>query len=463
MRCKSLHALVKFASTTQRVQVGNGQYVAVLFMIPVIVDIHGHRFEVFTLVSEIHDNVDLVLCMKNVFEVEGIIDMQDCSFKFLNRSLPFFSKEQVIVKPKERKFIKIEVPFVDEVSGFLIVKILDNKEQCTLVLKLKFTRNCASLDVRNNAQETVIFEPKHMFGILDLRSLGYYKIKQGVLQQNLSKCYHLESVERLCEEFNTIVNKRKKEEKEVEKDKNPWLEENDERKYMTDREILEKHINLDGSCLTVSEKTQVRDMIYESKEAFSLRDEIGTCPNIEIEIDITDRTPLFIRPYHVKEDDKRIFDKEMKRLCYLGILKEGFSAYPSPVMLISRKMTQDKTVVTDFRHLNTRILKNNLAYLLVKDTFTMLGNSKCKVLSVLHLKDAFHPLRLSEKSERYCGILPYFGSTSYMYQRMPVGLNVSPPIWQTHINTILNCLESRKHCEAIMDNLLLFIPFKHHT
>ena len=82
----------------------------------------------------------------------------------------------------------------------------------------------------------------------------------------------------------------------------------------------------------------------------------------EIDMHVTDRMPFFIRPYHVKEEDKRILDKEMKRLCYLGILKEGFSAYSSPVMLLSRKMTQDKRVVTDFRHLNTRITKNNLAY-----------------------------------------------------------------------------------------------------
>ena len=113
MQCKSLHALPKFASATQRVWVGNGKCVAVLFVIPVIVHIHGHRFEVFMLVPEIHDNVYLLLGMKNVFEVEGVIDMQHSSFKFLNRSLPFFSKEQVIVKPKERKFIKIEAPFVD--------------------------------------------------------------------------------------------------------------------------------------------------------------------------------------------------------------------------------------------------------------------------------------------------------------------------------------------------------------
>ena len=71
-----------------------------------------------------------------------------------------------------------------------------------------------------------------------------------------------------------------------------------------------------------------------------MRDEIGTCPNIEIDIGVMDKTPFFIRPYHVREEDKRILDKEMKRLCYLGILKEGFSAYSSPVLLISRKMTQ---------------------------------------------------------------------------------------------------------------------------
>ena len=75
--------------------------------------------------------------------------------------------------------------------------------------------------------------------------------------------------------------------------------------------------------MTDSEKMQVIDMIYEYKDALSLRDEIGTCPNIEIDIDVMNRMPFSIRPYDVREEDKRILDKEMKRLCYLGILKEG--------------------------------------------------------------------------------------------------------------------------------------------
>ena len=104
--------------------------------------------------------------------------------------------------------------------------------------------------------------------------------------------------------------------------------------------------------MTKWEKKEIRSLIYEYKDTLSLRDEIGTCPNIEVEIDVTDKSPFFIRPFHAREEDKALLDKEMKRLCYLGILKEGFSAYSSPVMLVSRKMTKDKRVVTDFRHLN---------------------------------------------------------------------------------------------------------------
>ena len=71
---KSLHSLPNLASKTQSIQVGNRQYVSILSIIPIIVDIHNHRFEVYTLVSEIHKNVDIVLGIKNVFELEGVIN-----------------------------------------------------------------------------------------------------------------------------------------------------------------------------------------------------------------------------------------------------------------------------------------------------------------------------------------------------------------------------------------------------
>ena len=159
----------------------------------------------------------------------------------------------------------------------------------------------------------MIFKPEEMIGIIDLRSLGYYKIKQGILQQNLSKYYRFEKAEKLCEYFNKFMNTLKKEtEQKSPEDKYPWLDPDDDQRYMTDREILEKYINLDNSCLNEEERIKIMNMLFDYKEAFSLRDEIGTCPNIEVEIDVTDKSPFFVRPYHVREKDKAFIDKEMK-------------------------------------------------------------------------------------------------------------------------------------------------------
>ena len=84
---------------------------------------------------------------------------------------------------------------------------------------------------------------------------------------------------------------------------------------MSDREILRKYINLDNTCLSREKKEEVINMLYKCKDAFSLRDKIGTCPNIEVGIEVTDKSPFFIRPYHVREEDKKVIDKEMKCLC----------------------------------------------------------------------------------------------------------------------------------------------------
>ena len=116
---------------------------------------------------------------------------------------------------------------------------------------------------------------------------------------------------------------KKESEQEELKERYPWLDPSDERKYRTHKEILDKYIDLESSCLTEKEKKEVMEM-YEYTDAFSLRDEIGTYPNIEVEIDVRDKSPFFISPYHVKEEDKALIDKEMKRLCYLGTLKEDF-------------------------------------------------------------------------------------------------------------------------------------------
>ena len=146
-----------------------------------------------------------------MFKLEGVINSQDCCFKFLNRSLPIFPIDYTILKPKEQKLIKVKYPFIEEISGLAMIKILDRGTHSTLLMKLKFTHNAAVLDIVNNGTETILFKHEEMLGIVDLRSLGYYRIKQGILQQTLSKYYRFERAEKLCEYFNKFVNILKKE------------------------------------------------------------------------------------------------------------------------------------------------------------------------------------------------------------------------------------------------------------
>ena len=112
-----------------------------------------------------------------------------------------------MLKPKEQKLIKVKATFIDEISGLAIVKILDGNTYSTVLLKLKFMCNAATLDIANNGPDTILFMPEEVLGILDLKSLGYYKIRQDILQQNLSKYYRLERVDALCEHFNMFIRK----------------------------------------------------------------------------------------------------------------------------------------------------------------------------------------------------------------------------------------------------------------
>ena len=131
--------------------------------------------------------------------------------------------------------IKVKTPFIDGISGLAIIKILHGSTYSTLLIKAKFTCNATILDIVNNGTETIIFKPDEMIGIVDLRLLGYYKIKQGILQQNLSKYYRFERAYTLCEYFNKFANMLKKEREQKEPEKNyPWLDSSNERKYMTD-------------------------------------------------------------------------------------------------------------------------------------------------------------------------------------------------------------------------------------
>ena len=116
--------------------------------------------------------------------------------------------------------------------------------------------------------------------------------------------------------------------------KYPWLNVDDIRRNMTDKEILQMKLNLRDSILDEKGKEEILEKVEQFTDVFSLRDEIGTCPFIEVHLKLKDETPFFVRPYPMREEQKKVIQKEMERLKHLGIIYKGLTGYSSPLVLV---------------------------------------------------------------------------------------------------------------------------------
>ena len=342
-------------------------------------------------------------------------------------------------------------------------------------MKLKLENNVGVINMMNVTPNTMIFNKNKSFGIVDIRSLGYYNIRHSVLQFNLSHNFTFANFNKMANTYEDMrlakakMSKKKTKQEDTDhkvkvdpKDPYPWLNKDDKRRHMTDEDILYEFIDLSNSDMTEEEKEELMDIILKYQDAFSLRDEIGECPNIRVDIEVIDESPFFVRPFPISQEDKPIMDWQMQRLVSLGILTRNTTSHTSPVMLITRKVTKDKRPVVDFRLLNTRIKRQNTASPLLRDIYQMLGASKSDILTCVDLKDAFHSLRLTEKAKDYCGILPYFGSPHYKYEVMPMGLSISPCKWIEYIGYVMENMTHKQNYIAIMDDLLVHSRKKDH-
>ena len=343
-------------------------------------------------------------------------------------------------------------------------------------LRVKFQDNQGVVQFRKGSGEIAQLRKDKAVGILDLRFIGYFKVgyQKMVNMAESSKTFNIYHYQqRKCEtktgdcsasdqymrvtgrygngKSKKIQDSEKKSELGRKSDLYPWLADDDPRKYHTDEEILYEKIDLSNSALSRKEKTRLMKMLIKYRNAFSLRDEIGECPNLEADVKEIDDSPFFVRPFPISESDKPFMDDQMEGLVSLGILSKNSTSRTSPVMLITRKLTKDERPVVDFRLLNTRILRRNTSIPLMSDVLSILGNSECEVVSCV----AYHSIRLTEKSKEYCVILPYFGSPIYRYEVLPMGIACAPQIWMDYITLILSELEDKKRYIAIMDDLLI--------
>ena len=141
--------------------------------------------------------------------------------------------------------------------------------------------------------------------------------------------------------------------------------------HMTDKELPESIIYLSEACITEKQKQALYKILLKYREAFSLRDEIGLCSNMEVKMELKDKTPFYIRPFPIKEE-MIIVDREMRKDWLLRILRKSLSSYSSPTMLIPRKMLGIPHIIRDLRQFNSRLVRLNFSFSLVRDAIQIL-------------------------------------------------------------------------------------------
>ena len=459
--------------------------------IDLLIQIQGHVFKINSyILPNMDTSYDLILGQKPMYELEGGPNFGTLTLTFMRRSLELYTAKEVRIPPK--KWSKISLDILNCPSEFKHGKAICNmitnwKKFGVQAMFLPVKNKRVQLKLENNTNSTWIIPAGTVCGSIDMRSIGYFMIKRDELHKALisSQSANFLTEEETMKFYKMVVQEvhdattdrnfdntklmpryhhdQEKINQPDGDDPYPWLDKDDPRRKMTDEQILKKYVDLKDSNLSAAQKRELENIMIKYKKAFPLRDEIGTCPNIEMELELNDTRPFFIRPYPCSESDKDLIDQEMKKGCLLGFLKKGMTSYSSPIMLITRKQGGIPRIVSDFRHLNSRLVVLQPSIPLVRDAIQIIGASGCEVISLIDLRDVYHTLPLSEKSKKYCGITPYYGSSTYIYQRLGMGLSVSPAIWQNFIQTVLEEIpEYRKHYLAIMDDILIHSKLNDH-
>ena len=474
------------------VKLGDGRYIKISECATVVVKIQKLVFQFIAWIAPLGKGTDLIIGIHAMHELEGKLNAKDFTFSFVDRSQPLTPLKDITVKHG----VDTPVPLIMgkqpndlPEKGEFICYMRDNDFEAYKPIAIHFHDSIIQAAYINSAQDKVL-KKDSVQGFVDLRSIGYLFLTEEELKDRSKRMYvffeageevpekvrpkapkikgkRIASVEdKRPDKITTIRPKGDHQEPKVgkrfingfwvdEEDLYPWLDPQDPRRTMTDSEIIRSVIDLSKSELDETEKEQVLQLCEKYPKVFSLRDEIGECSQLEVDLELKDNEPFFNRPYPIKESEKEMIDREMRRGCLLGILKKGLSSYSSPVMLIARKNSELKRIVSDFRVLNSRLRLLQCSMPLIKDAIQTLGAVQAEIASIIDLRDAFHTLKLTEKSQFYASITPYMGSPTYLYQRLPMGLSVSPAIFMYFITQVMDQLEDRQVFLAIMDDIMV--------
>ena len=212
-----------------------------------------------------------------------------------------------------------------------MTKLFGSEKVFTMKLKIENNQGCVQFI--NRGKDIVKLRKDRAIGVLDLRSVGYFKVNYQKMitmaeSRQTFKMYHYQQVRKEPKEdideyfrMSKIDSKRDNSRSDNNTrgntDKYPWLAEDDPRRHQTDAEILHEKIDLKESALSKKEKAKLIKLILKYRDAFSLRDEIGECPNLVADIKVIDESPFFVRPFPLSKTDKLFMDKQVERLVSL--------------------------------------------------------------------------------------------------------------------------------------------------
>ena len=482
-----LHHLPKVPTAAKTIHTGNG-LVKTHFWIDILLNVQGCMIQFKLLVCDTQAQTGILLSKMALEQLQTWQDYSNNTLYVKQTAIPLYAIQNIELLPNRKTTIAViadranELQYNELIEGQGIVWVWSNDSSKPLQpIVATFHNDKTLITFENTKGQTQYISKGAKVVILDMRSKdgGMTNFEWDIPTDdagNLVLYVHtfasslkptkLANEDPVLQADTKIEVSQTPNEHTVKSDNTedpyPWLDSDDPRRNMTDEEILRLKVPFDKSVLSATEKERLIKLMLENTAAFSIRDKIGTCPYFEVKLKLRDDKPFFVRPYNIREDQKPIIQKEMDRLEKLGIIRKGLTGYSSPVLLVKRKQQNLYRVVTDFRVLNERLVRVNHAFPIVRDCLEAIGASKCEVMSVLNLRDAYHTLPLAEESKKYCGLTPYYGSPTYVYLRMGMGMSCSPALWQQFVHIIWEQLPNKERYKIIMDEILIFSTREQH-
>lgn len=374
---KYLSSITPESIPTVHFRLGNGAFLAAKKKITFKVSIQNQTFDISAFVASNLTGIDFIIGNDTLRDLKGKLDFESNIIRLQKSKFYLRPVRRTILHPGESKCVLLQVkgriPTPFQNSEIPLHAIGMCNYVCPSVSLVKFRNGRTRLLFTNPSNRLLTFTPRI--------SVAYFDTDEIVTVLQESSFDHLAFSEPMSHERPKVRRNNLL--------RYPHLDCNDPNVDLTEREVIRKCIHLHDSVLSSEEKNTFYNDLDNHRQAFSLYGEISSCPNFEVDIQLTNTEPFFIRPYVTSDSDKQTVDKELGKLVKLGILGIGHKSYTSPVFLVGKKDSKEKRVVTDFRHLNNRIKRLNHPFPLLNETLRTIGYSNAKVLSVLDLKSAF--------------------------------------------------------------------------